>query len=281
MRLSNSSIIDSDRTTEILHTTVSEAANISSAIILQSHRTTDQISLLLPQIEKSIDERLIKFEKLALARSESREKQTANVYIHGQDASTPMDDWRGFRSDDSPFDHDRQSTESSTSGADPAIRTYSRRNEQLDEKKFSAFSNFSCNCKHGTPTSRPGSRHPDVLEHEEGCPASFLNKRSQTISGEIRFLSTLFRWKVRIRYSQFFMRDLQVHPNFKVTAIVPRSPAFELVDNSLQEITGEMTRMQVEEKLLALSKGLRELFMNRKAWPTDISPTDQNLLHVS
>lgn len=119
-----------------------------------------------------------------------------------------------------------------------------------------------------------------MLEHEAGCPVSFLDKKSRTISGNVRAFSTLFRWKVSIRYSRFHLRDLQVQPNFTVTAINDRSPAFRLVD-SLADIHLEINENEVEAKLLVVTRGLRQLFMDHKAWPTDISTTGANILHVS
>lgn len=160
------------------------------------------------------------------------------------------------------------------------MESYSQTHRQLGKSNTSLYSNFACNCRYNTPRRHPSSRSPDKLEHEERCPVFFVDKRSRTISGNIRVFSTLFRWKVSIRYSRFLLRDLQVQPNFTVTAIHDSSPAFQLI-HSLAEIHCGMGENEVEEKLLIVTRGIQQTFIDHKAWPTDVLTTDSNILHIS
>lgn len=193
----------------------------------------------------------------------------------------PVDDRDDSSSDGNTTDDRRQIDESSASEIDPGVESQFRRPQQLHMAKSSIHPNFGCNCKFRTAKAPPGSRSSVSLSHTRGCPLEFLDKRSRIISGEIRIFSTLLLWKVSIRYSQSFLRDLEVQPNFTMTAIVPRdSPAFRLIA-SLYELDIKMTDDQVGEKISATLRGLRQLFTDHKAWPTDVSMGDINLLHVS
>lgn len=239
---------------------------------MQGQKTTDQISFLLPQIDESINDRLSRLERLVLAQPKDDQTQTTLTHIQGQDATTPVNYQQGGDS--------RQPAAVHVSGIDLATERHSLGPQQLAKGSSPLLSQFSCSCSYKKLRNQPDSQRLDILEHEQGCPISFLNKRGRTITGEIRVFSTLFRWKVSVRYSRLFLGDLQVQPNLTATAIHRNSPAFQLI-NSLAYINWNMEEEKVEAKLSAIIVGLRQLFMNHRAWPTDISELGENLLHVS
>ncbi|KAK2750198.1 hypothetical protein CKAH01_17968 [Colletotrichum kahawae] len=142
--------------------------------------------------------------------------------------------------------------------------------------RFSRFQGFQCTCKPIGLRHLPASRRSNITKHRDGCPVSFLDRRNRSVVAGKSVLETLFSCLASIaRY--------KIEYNFTARAIVPwSSPAVILLDRlrerSFRSIENEK---QLESRLLPILIGLKELFRQHKAWPTDTLPNDMNILHVA
>lgn len=142
--------------------------------------------------------------------------------------------------------------------------------------QFQRFQGFQCTCKPISLRHLPVSRRSNINKHRDGCPVSFLDRRSRGVAAGKSVLETLFSCFASIaRY--------RIEYNFTARAIVLKSsPAFVLIDtlskNRFQRIKNEK---QLESRLLPILTDLKELFRQQEAWPTDTLSNDMNILHVS
>lgn len=114
--------------------------------------------------------------------------------------------------------------------------------------------------------------------HRPGCLGAFLVRENHSFAGQLRLFSYLISLKVVVSYSRrAILRDFRVHPNFTVRAVCPRgSPAFTLMGSMNLSLDAGELRHELRRVLV----GLRILFMEGKAWPTDIEVDGRSLFYV-
>lgn len=145
-----------------------------------------------------------------------------------------------------------------------------------------------------SPTKKPlwelkchcaGSLSPAYpVTHATSCHLSFRYRQRRALIGKIRVFNYFFQYQVAIEYSQYaFLRSLHIQHNFTIRATVPEgSPAFDLIDGVTFNMGFYSTAQSLRQNLQSCLQGLQRLFMEGRAWPTDIEDnTGNNLLHVS
>lgn len=141
---------------------------------------------------------------------------------------------------------------------------------------------LGCNCRPFKRNTRPAFCENDEPHHGKNCVFHFLNKRSKALAGEVRVLSTLFRWKVGFQWLQSgLLKSLEIRPALVARSIVhsESSPALQSTDR-LKDLH-ELTESQIENRLFGILVSLQQLFAEGKAWPTDITTNGRTILHVS
>ncbi|KAK7725234.1 hypothetical protein SLS63_008231 [Diaporthe eres] len=94
----------------------------------------------------------------------------------------------------------------------------------------------------------------------------------RALIGKIRLFNYFFQFQVAIEYSQYaFLRSLHIQHNFTIRATVPQgSPAFDLIDGITFNMGFYSTAQPLRQNLQSCLQGLQHLFMEGRAWPTDI-----------
>lgn len=116
--------------------------------------------------------------------------------------------------------------------------------------------------------------------HSRACFYSLKNRKRRVIVGQARLFSFLLQCKITVEYCRhMFYRDLHISPNFTLRAIREESAAFDIVERTafgLEKAPPDEVKKRLRNSLISV----RQLFMDGHAWPTDISTTGMNLLHV-
>lgn len=136
----------------------------------------------------------------------------------------------------------------------------------------SALSDSLCSCS----ANRPG-------KHESGCFRSFQHRKVHIIAGKFNLFSLLLQFRLEVHRAPFsFARDLRVYPKFSMRSTVRLfdSEAFILVNETSYSPRRERTALEIERTFRDCLVGLRKLFEEGKAWPTDITTDGESLLHV-
>lgn len=120
--------------------------------------------------------------------------------------------------------------------------------------------------------------------HEKSCFRSFQHKKVHIIAGKFRTFNSLLQVKLEVQRAPFaFARDLKVYPNFSMRSMVKEyeSEAFSLVYDTFLAMEPLPSAPDLAKVFRDCLVGLRKLFEERKAWPTDITTYGESLLHVS
>ncbi|KAJ0107794.1 hypothetical protein J7T55_000056 [Diaporthe amygdali] len=127
----------------------------------------------------------------------------------------------------------------------------------------------------------------DSLRIEEAFPDCAQSIKDSSTASTLPQASTNeseLMTKIAIEYSQYaFLRSLHIQHNFTIRATVPQgSPAFDLIDGITFNMGSYSTVQSLQRTLQSCLRGLQRLFMEGRAWPTDIEDsTGNNLLHVA
>lgn len=121
-----------------------------------------------------------------------------------------------------------------------------------------------------------------LQNHEKSCFRSFQYKKVHTIARTFRIFSLLLHFRLEVQHDPFvFARDLRVYPNFSMRSTVQNdSEGFCLVVETVKAMEGGLPERELQQTLRHCLVGLRKLFEDGKAWPTDINRSGENLLHV-
>lgn len=119
-------------------------------------------------------------------------------------------------------------------------------------------------------------------KHDKSCFRSFQHKEVHIIARRFRIFNLLMHFRLEVQRNPFaFARDLNIYPNFSMRSTVERSSgAFNLVFTTIEEMEEAPTERELQKTLRHCLVGLRKLFEDGKAWPTDIIKSGENLLHV-
>lgn len=121
------------------------------------------------------------------------------------------------------------------------------------------------------------------VTHATSCYLSLRHRQRRALIGKVKLFNYFFQLQVAVEYSQHaFLRSLHIQNNFTIRATVPEgSPAFELIDDTTFNMARYKTAQALRQGLQSCLAGLQRLFMEGRAWPTDIeTTTGNNLLHV-
>lgn len=201
------------------------------------------MALMGPSITRALDEGLEKLEKSIQTQFTSLGKQWANSDQDAPACQSTMN---------------RNATQKRT-----AIQA---------KHQSSALSDSLCSCS----ANRPG-------KHESGCFRSFQHRKVHIIAGKFNLFSLLLQFRLEVHRAPFsFARDLKVYPNFSIrsTVVGYDSEAFILVSEITDLARRELTAPELERSFRDCLVGLRKLFEEGKAWPTDITTHGESLLHV-
>lgn len=143
----------------------------------------------------------------------------------------------------------------------------------LPQRKSVALFDSLCSCS----TNRP-------QQHESGCFHSFQHKKVYTVARRFRIFSLLLHFRLEVQRAPFaFARDLKVYPNFSMRCMVDiwKSEAFTLVNDAILAMGSRPSAPELAKRFRDCLFGLRKLFEEGKAWPTDVTTDGYSLLHVS
>lgn len=122
----------------------------------------------------------------------------------------------------------------------------------------------------------------DVAKHEKGCFRSFQHKKVHVIARKFRVFNLLLHLRLEVERAPYaFSRDLKIYPNFSLRSTVEwPSEAFSLTYKTILTMERRLTARELQKIFRDCLVGLQNLFNQGKAWPTDITTTGSNLLHV-
>lgn len=119
-------------------------------------------------------------------------------------------------------------------------------------------------------------------KHERGCFRLFQHKTVHTIAREFRVFNLLLCFRLEVeRAPHAFVRDFKVYPNFSVRGRVAwTSEAFLLTYKTVLKMERGLAACELRKTFRDCLVKLQILFEEGKAWPTDVTRTGKNLLHV-
>jgi hypothetical protein len=270
----------SDLTTDLRHDTLSELKKLAFTTSIQGRELSHQIFGVVPDLKQALDHRVEKLEESLQSQLESLQKLiTVSLQSHQKVAPgrntilEPTAD-TGLDTDctRAPLLLRPLALQRSAPGA--LISSPCGQNQTAVKwiARFSQGALLDCECRCATAARRT---------HAKTCIYSFQNRRKWALVGQLGVFGFLFKYKIAIQYSQHaFTRDFQVYPNFTLRAICDWSPAFELVYNTFSKMEWGLTAEELRKELRTCLIGVRQSFVDRKAWPTDITQNNWNLLHV-
>lgn len=261
----------SDAVRNLRQETLSESLNLSSIISTQGQDIQEQIAAMIPDLSKTLESGISKSEQSLQARMDILEAMIRESLP--TDESTVLDSTRCIKG-----------TLPAPTLLQPSIRKLEG-TSQVKETEVSGKGSsttkplweLKCHCAGSISPAYP-------VTHATSCHLSFRHRQRRALIGKIRLFNYFFQVQVAIEYSQYaFLRSLHIQHNFTIRATVPQgSPAFELIDGITFNMGFYFTAKSLRQNLQSCLQGLQRLFMEGRAWPTDIEDTTgNNLLHVS
>lgn len=251
--------------------TLSGSLNLSSIITTQGQDIREQIAAMVPDLSKSLESGLSKSEQSLQARMDALEAMIKE--------SLPTDE-------SAVPESTHCIKESCTATALPQnltkeLEVTSHVHETAVSGKGSSTTKplleLKCHCAGSISPAYP-------VTHATACHLSFRHRQRRALIGKVRLFNYFFQVQVAIEYSQYaFLRSLHIQHNFTIRATVPQgSPAFDLIDGITFNMGFYSTAQSLRQNLQSCLQGLQRLFMEGRAWPTDIEDnTGNNLLHAS
>lgn len=119
-------------------------------------------------------------------------------------------------------------------------------------------------------------------KHEKGCFRLFQHKKVHIIARKFRVFNLLLRFRLEVERAPYaFARDLKIYPNFSIRGRVSwPSEAFLLTYKTILAMDNRLTARELRKTFRDCLVKLQSLFEQGKAWPTDVSRSGKNLLHV-
>lgn len=128
---------------------------------------------------------------------------------------------------------------------------------------------FNCHCNRN-----------HLEAHSRTCLYSLKSRKKRVIVGQARLFNFLLQCKITVQYSRHeFYRDLGISSNFTLRATRAESIAFDIVTGTVLKM-GKETPKELRKNLRNSLVSVSQSFIDGHAWPTDISTTGWNLLHV-
>lgn len=271
-------LCDSDSVKKLRQETLSESLSLSSIVTTESQDIKAQVAALVPDMSRALEGGITKGHESLHARLDSLElmikssSQTTQIQTTSSDLKTLRSNTCVASGCQKPTpvvqppggEHQPTSYTQTVSGA----RTPSSNKGSLWELK--------CYCAGSISPAYP-------VTHATSCYLSLRHRQRRALIGKVKLFNYFFQFQVAIEYSQYaFLRSLHIQNNFTIRATVPEgSPAFELIDDTTFNMARYRTAQALRQGLQSCLAGLQRLFMEGRAWPTDIeTTTGNNLLHV-
>lgn len=259
--------------------TLSESLSLSSVVTTESQDIKAQIAALVPDMSQALDGGVAKGQQSLHARLDSLEYMIKLSSQTTQIQATPRNqNFLKSHTCTSSGDHEPFSVvKASEDESEPP--SYTQRISSAGEYSLSKSPlwELKCYCAGSISPAYP-------VTHATSCYLSLRHRQRRALIGKVKLFNYFFQFQVGIEYSQYaFLRSLQIQNNFTIRATVPEgSPAFELIDDTTFNMARYTTAKSLRQGLQSCLAGLQRLFMEGRAWPTDIeTTTGNNLLHVS
>jgi len=248
--------VHSDHTSE-LHRSSLASKNPNSTTLSQTLDLSNQISAMVPGMTQTLDSRLARLDHSIQVRLESLERTTA-LALH-------------------PYVQSRLSGITTETADDQVINS----TKQVVRFPQVSLPEFDCCCSANAFRNSSSRSSSSTLAHEERCRFSYQNRKRHVVIGNLKVFKWLFQFRIGIQYSRRAARDLQIQPNFTIRATVgTNSPAFNIVYQTFWAMEKGATAPELRDALQSCLRTLQGLFLERRAWPTDVTELGENLLHV-
>lgn len=269
----------SDSVKKLQQETLSESLSLSSIITTESQEIKAQVAALVPDVSQALEAGVAKGQESLHARLDTLELMIKSTSQTTQIQSTPgnSDSLRNITckaSDDCGRTSISKATEDE---AKPP--PYTQRSSHAREDSSSSGNSLwklKCYCAGSISPAYP-------ITHASSCYLSLRHRQRRALIGKVKLFNYFFQFQVAVEYSQYaFLRSLSIQNNFTIRATVPEgSPAFELIDDTTFNMARYASTQALRQGLQSCLAGLQRLFMEGRAWPTDIeTTTGNNLLHV-
>ncbi|KAL1883235.1 hypothetical protein Daus18300_000293 [Diaporthe australafricana] len=279
-------LLNHDAVMNLRQETKSESQVLSSIVSAQGRDIQEQIAAVVPDLSKILESGLTKSEQYFQAQMDRLEVMIKES-LHTEERAEP-NNTRGTGGSSiaealpQAFSNELEMTSHVQNASFPG-RKYSTAKTPLWELK--------CHCAGTISPAYP-------VTHATSCYLSLRHRQRRALIGKIRLFNYFFQFQVAIEYSQrAFLRTLHIQHNITIRATVPDgSPAFGLIHGTTfnmggcsmghytigRSVGGYFTVNSFRQKLQSCLEGLQRLFMEGRAWPTDIEEsTGNNLLHVA
>lgn len=249
---------------------LSESLNISSIVSTQGQDIQKQIAAVVPDLSQTLESGLAKTEQSLQARMDILEAMIAESLYTDETAAR----------DSACCTKDSTTTPGLRQPAKRELKVAGVMQRASGSEKGSIAKplwELKCHCAGTISPVYP-------VTHATSCHLSLRSRQRRALIGKIRLFNYFFQFQVAIEYSQYaFLRSLHIQHNFTIRATVPQgSPAFDLIDGITFNMGFYSTAQSLRKNLQSCLQGLQRLFMEGRAWPTDIEDsTGNNLLHVS
>lgn len=257
--------------------TLSESLSLSSIVTTESQDIKAHIASLVPDMSQALEGSVAKSQESLHARLDSLELmiKSSSQTMHFQTTSRNP---KTIDSDTCTVSKDHESTSVVEATKDePAPPGYTKRRPDAGKSSGgNSLWELKCHCAGSISPAYP-------VTHATSCYLSLRHRQRRALIGKVKLFNYFFQFQVGIEYSQYaFLRSLQIQNNFTIRATVPEgSPAFELIDDTTFNMARYTTAKALRQGLQSCLAGLQRLFMEGRAWPTDIeTTTGNNLLHV-
>lgn len=259
--------------------TLSESLSLSSVVTTESQDIKAQVAALVPDMSKAVEGGVAKGQESLHARLDSLELmiKSSSQLIQVQATSSNLKTLESNTCTTSEH-HKSTSVEKATDN-EPISPSYTQGVPGTGKSSStkSSFWELKCYCAGSISPAYP-------ITHATSCYLSLRHRQRRALIGKVKLFNYFFQFQVAVEYSQYaFLRSLHIQNNFTIRATVPEgSPAFELIDDTTFNMARYTTAQALRQGLQSCLAGLQRLFMEGRAWPTDIeTTTGNNLLHVS
>lgn len=267
----------SDSVKRLRQETLSESLSLSSIVTTESQDIKAHIAAVVPDMSQVLEGSVAKSQESLHARLDSLElmikssSQTMHVETTSRNPKTiSNNNCTVFK------DHEPTSVVDATKD-EPAPPNYTQgRPDAGKSSGGNSLWELKCHCAGSISPAYP-------VTHATSCYLSLRHRQRRALIGKVKLFDYFFQFQIGIEYSQYaFLRSLQIQNNFTIRATVPEgSPAFELIDDTTFNMARYTTAQALRQGLQSCLAELQRLFMEGRAWPTDIeTTTGNNLLHV-
>jgi hypothetical protein len=268
----------SDSVKRLRQETLSETLSLSSIVTTESQEIKAQVAALVPDVSQALENHVVKGHESLHARLDSLE-----LMIKSSSHTVQIQSTSSGSNSRTNITH----TASEDFGPAPTVKVledepkpppYTQKTScgGQSSSKDNSLWKLKCYCAGTISPAYP-------ITHATSCYLSLRHRQRRALIGKVKLFNYFFQFQVAVEYSQYaFLRSLQIQNNFTIRATVPEgSPAFELIDDTTFNMARYTSAQALRHGLQSCLAGLQRLFMEGRAWPTDIeTTTGNNLLHV-